>query len=762
LLRLLWLGLLAWPCLVASPPAQASDPERQAILRETFQAAGRQEWDRALRLAALLGDPLAAKTVRWLRMVEDGDRASFATVAQFLIGNPHWPLPEQLQLVAEERIVDPADHTLIRRLFADRPPLTTRGHIRYAEALFDIDQEQRGKELIRKAWIEGDFSAREEKRFLHKYRRLLSAADHIARLDNLLWFQRRTSAKRMLPLVPDGYRHLAEARMRLQRRQNGVDEAIEAIPAELRADPGLTFDRMRWRRQKRLDRGVVEILLDLPAATGRPELWWFERELQIRRALRKRNFDLAYRLAGSHRQTAGDDFAEAEWLTGWLALRFADQPNTALRHFTRLYEGVRAPVDRASAAYWAGRSAQAAGEVSLAAEWYRTAAAVPIAYYGQLAAAELGEAALPLPDPAPADGERRAAFERQELVRVAHMLIEADAIDQLPPFLVRLGEQAETPAEVGLVAELAAASGRPHLVAQVGRHAAYYGHTNHAAAFPIPEIPGLMRPPPGDPEAALLLGVGRQESMFNPWVSSHAEASGLLQLIPRTAMLMAGQLGLPYNRGRLTGDPDYNVRLGSHYLKTLLKRYDGEVALAVAAYNAGPGRVDEWVRLHGDPRRRGRHELVDWIELIPFDETRNYVQRVLEGQSMYARRLASGNPATVWFRPINGPLEPAPIAALKPLDEVERIRVAELVARAPRPRLKPGAPAAPPAVVPAEYPSEDQAEQPSQDEAEQQSQDEAEQRSQEQSASWPLLKPDAAVRLAADQPLPELKPRPAS
>jgi hypothetical protein len=250
-----------------------------------------------------------------------------------------------------------------------------------------------------------------------------------------------------------------------------------------------------------------------------------------------------------------------------------------------------------------------------------------------------------------------------------------------------------------------------------------------------------MRPPPGDPEPALLLGVGRQESMFNPWVSSHAEASGLLQLIPRTALLMAGQLGLPYNRGLLTGNPDYNVRLGSHYLKTLLKRYDGEVALAVAAYNAGPGRVDEWVRLHGDPRRRGRHELIDWIELIPFDETRNYVQRVLEGRNMYRRRLASGNPATVWFRPVSGPLEPIPIAALKPLDEVERIRVADLLARAPRPRLKPGVPAvpaAPPAVVPAEY------------------------QSQDQSAPWPLLKPDADLRLAADQPLPELKPRPAS
>ena len=175
---------------------------------------------------------------------------------------------------------------------------------------------------------------------------------------------------------------------------------------------------------------------------------------------------------------------------------------------------------------------------------------------------------------------------------------------------------------MGLIAELAATSGRPHLVAQVGRHTAYYGAPNHVAAFPIPEIAGLMRPPPGDPEPALLMGVGRQESMFNPWVSSHAGARGLLQLIPRTAFLMARQLGLPYNPGRLIGDPDYNVRLGSHYLKTLLKHYDGEVALAVAAYNAGPRRVDEWIRLHGDPRRGDSSALIDWIELIPFDETR--------------------------------------------------------------------------------------------------------------------------------------------
>ena len=717
--------------LAASALAQAPDPEDQAVLREAFQAAERGEWPRVSRLVALLDDPLPAKTARWLRMIRDGEPASFTPVAQFLIDNPDWPWPEQLQLLAEGTITDPADHVLIRRLFSYRPPLTTRGHIRYAEALFQIDEDERAAALIRKAWVEGDFSDREEKRFLAKYRRILTRDDHSARLDNLLWDYRRRSANRMLALVPDGQRRLAQARMHLQRRGSGVDAVIEAVPANLQSDPGLLFDRLRWRRQHRLEKGVIELLLDPPPVLGRPALWWFERELQIRRALRKRDFDLAYRLASRHRQTEadGDDFAEAEWLAGWLALRFAGQPDAAMRHFTRLYAGVRAPVDRARAAYWAGRSAVALGDPVLAARWYRAAASHPVAYYGQLAAEELGEGGEPLPAQPEASAALRASFESEDLVRVARMLIEADAAELAAPFLVRLGELAGSPSEVGLAAELAASSGRPHLVTQVGRYAAYYGHVHHVAAFPIPDIAGLLQPAAGEPEAALLLGVGRQESQFNTWVSSRAGARGMLQLIPRTAHLMAGQLGLPYNRGLLTGDPDYNVRLGSHYLKTMLKRYDGEVALAVAAYNAGPRRVDEWVRLHGDPRRRDRHQLVDWIELIPFDETRNYVQRVLEGQGMYRRRLAAPEVTTVWFRPVNGPLEPAPGPALKPLDEVERIMIAELVARAPRPRLKPDVPLEPAKVIPAEY--------------------------QTQSQSLPLPKPAPGVRLAAELQLPE-------
>jgi soluble lytic murein transglycosylase len=346
-------------------------------------------------------------------------------------------------------------------------------------------------------------------------------------------------------------------------------------------------------------------------------------------------------------------------------------------------------VIQAQAAYWLGRSAAALGNQALAAEWYQRAADHHIAYYGQLAAQELGSAYRPAPPPPPADAGQRARFENKELVRVAHMLIEVGATAELGPFLIRLADLADGPAEVGLVADLAAASGRPHLVAQVGRFAAYYGHVNEAAAFPVPDLSSLVRPPPGEPEAALLLGVARQESVFNPWVASHAGAQGMLQLIPRTAYLMARALGLPYNRGLLTGDPDYNIRLGSHYLKTLLARYDGSTALAVAAYNAGPRRVDEWLRLHGDPRRGDRYDLIDWIELIPFDETRNYVQRVLEGRGMYRRRLADSQLALVHFSPVNGPLDPLPAPLLKPREEARQIMLAALLARAPIPHLKP-------------------------------------------------------------------------
>ncbi len=704
--------LLVLPCclaLLCPPVASARVPEAhgqegaggpsaesRAQAQDAFRAAALGEWPRAFSLIAPVADPLAHKTLRWLRMMDDSGPESFAEFAAFITDNPHWPLPERAQVLAEGRIKDPVDHDLIRRFFDARSPLTTRGQIRYAEALLTAGERERAVELLRRAWREGDFSGSEGTRFERRYGRLLTQEDHIARLDNLLWDHRLGSAAQMLERVPEPYRRLGEARLRLQRQSAGVDRAIQLVPASLRDDPGLVFDRIRWRRHKHMHDGALELLLAPPQELVRPKLWWFEREYQIRRALRQRDFRLAYELARRHGQTEGEEFADAEWLTGWLALRFMGEPGTALAHFERLHAGVSTPISRGRAAYWAGRAAAALGEREEALSWYREATRSEIAYYGQLAAAELGLPARPL-TVAPAGGAQRQAFESKELVRVVRMLLAVDADEQLRPFLMRLAGDAETPAEVGLVAALAAESGRPHLVTMVGKYAAYYGVVNPTAAFPVPEIERMLRPRPGQPDPALLLGVARQESVFNPRVVSRAGARGLLQLMPATADLVARQLGLRHNVGLLTGDLDYNVRLGSHYLAGLIQRY-GQVELAVAAYNAGPRRVDEWLRLHGDPRRGDAYDLVDWLELIPFSETRNYVQRVMENYAVYRARLSEPEPVLVSMRPVNGPLEPLPLPVAKPgaparqfaeLAEPEPESGPLLLDGAPVPRLKP-------------------------------------------------------------------------
>jgi soluble lytic murein transglycosylase len=340
-----------------------------------------------------------------------------------------------------------------------------------------------------------------------------------------------------------------------------------------------------------------------------------------------------------------------------------------------MYEAVSAPTERSRAAYWAGRSAAALGDRALARYWYQAAARNRVAYYGQLAATELGEPAraVLLPPPTPL---QRAAFEAGEIARVARMLIEVGADERLRPFAMSLIGQASSPAEVGMAADLIAASGRADLVTQAARAAAYRGQVNEAAAFPIPDLDGLLDEQDGHPEAALLLGVARQESTFNSLGVSRAGAQGLLQLLPSTAHLMARALRLPYNRARLTADPDYNIALGRYYLRRLLERYDGEAVLAMSAYNAGPGRVEEWLQLNGDPRRGEPYDLVDWVELIPFSETRNYVQRVLEARHLYRERLAEGVIAKIAFLQVAGPLRPPPRPYLKPLSEAREAQLA--------------------------------------------------------------------------------------
>ena len=421
-------------------------------------------------------------------------------------------------------------------------------------------------------------------------------------------------------------------------RRRGVDRAIRQVPQALRSHPGLAFERVRWRRLKGKNAGARELLLDPPAELGRPGNWWFEQSYQIREAIKRRRFEGAYAIASKHGQTANGSFSEAEWLSGWLALRFLHRPEAAARHFQAMYDRVRYPISRARAAYWRARAAKASGDGEQAAEWFRRAAGHPATFYGQIAGKALSlDSRLPDAEPAIAP-EERERFEASPLVQAARILGEAGDFETMRTFVSHLSRRARTPGEHLLVSRLGLAYGATHISVGAAKRAWRNGVPLVSEAYPLAFGADDIGRVSGPPELALLLGLARQESEMDPYALSRSGAKGLLQVMPATAREVSGRLGLAYSRSRLREDRGYNIALGSAYLAELLETFRGDRALALAAYNAGPNRVEEWLRIYGDPRS-AEVDPIDWIELVPFAETRNYIQRVLESTAVYRYRL---------------------------------------------------------------------------------------------------------------------------
>ncbi len=493
--------------------------------------------------------------------------------------------------------------------------------------------------LIRQAWIDGDYSAIEEKFMLQRYHDVLRGQDNARRLDRLLWDHQTEEAKHMIKHVGPETAALAQARLGLAAMAPGVEGLIARVPARLQNDPGLLFERMRWRRHKDLDDDAAAILEHPPADLVRPQAWASERLIIARRLLDDGQAARAYRLASNSGLGSGPTFAELEFLAGWIALRDLNQPGTAYNHFVHLYHAVTLPISLARGAYWSARAADAMGNKTLAATWYQTAAPFVTTYYGQLAAAHLGATAatFKVSEPKPTAAETQA-FERNELVRLVRDLAQIGDTDDLGVFLRRITDEAMTPADYALTARLARAVSRPDVAVFTAKRASYAGVTLMDEGYPVAALP-----PGGNVEAPLVLAMTRQESAFDNAAVSSAGARGLMQLMPATANKVAQLLHLPFSRRRLTSDVAYNVTLGRAYLNSLVDNFSGSYVLAVAAYNAGPARVHQWIVDHGDPRN-ANVDPIDWVERIPYTETRNYVQRVLENLQVYRFRLGSAVP----------------------------------------------------------------------------------------------------------------------
>jgi len=652
---LLLLGRVALAaCAAAGCAFFATSPGASAIsLSETdirhgraaFASADRSAWKKARSLARRVSDPLAAKVLAWAEITRTGSTVPFDRIAAFIANNPDWPEQRLLHQCAEEAMGPKLTPAEILDWFDGREPVSTSGRVRLAQALLAAGPPDEGRAAIRDTWVAGNFTRAEEKRFYRAHRKLLTHGDHVHRLDRLLWEGRHGPVRRMLWKVNADYRALGEARLLLRRREGNVDRAVAKVPEALKSDPGLVYERLRWRRRKGLE--TAPGWLDAhPLDRSRPELWWTERAALARRALDSGHVSEAYRIATGHAVDDGVAFAEASWLAGWISLRYLREPKAGLDHFSEMYDKVNYPISRARAAYWAGRAAEASTRPEVADHWYRVAAGHPTTYYGQLAAARIkGPTHMRLPEPpAPTDDETRA-FASHEMTRASRMLHAFGQRKRLDPFILRLAELGDTPAWKAMSAALARSLGRPDLAVTVAKRSARSGHTFVREGYPVVPLPTVEARLPHPVEAPLLLAMIRQESAFQADARSSAGARGLMQVMPAMARRIAKRLKLPYSPRRLNGDRDYNIRVGRGYLAGLLDTYDGSYVLALAAYNAGPARVRAWIRANGDPRD-GDVDVIDWIEQIPFSETRNYLQRTLESLQVYRGRLAETEVAT--------------------------------------------------------------------------------------------------------------------
>ncbi|MBO6688125.1 MAG: lytic transglycosylase domain-containing protein [Henriciella sp.] len=640
---------------VAAPPSlkpqlvAASDvvSTRDAgLLRQGLQAVDRTDWFEVRQAESQLRDSTAKDILTWYRARRDW-RMSFDEMDRALTRLAGWPEITEIRSRAEEVMeLSSLDARARVEWFENHGGARSgAGHIINARALEALGRNEEAMVEVRKAWHGRTLSKEVSQKTYARYKNKLTQDDHRKRVDFLLWTRQTTAAERMKSLLTPDWRALLDARSKLIRRARGVDSAVDSVSTELQSHPGLMFDRAEWRRRARLRDRITPLLRQIDGeavpAAGRSRLWK-ARHPQVRVALKESDWQLAYELSAPHGMSSGRDFAEAEWTAGWIALRHLDNPERALQHFESLEKGVSTPISLSRAHYWKGRTLEAMNSEEEAQAAYAEAAQYRFSYYGQLAAEKAMQGTIDLVTTASITDEDRANFQSRSLVKAMRLFAENGWDASFRKFAYHLDDQLSRSQDFELLAEL----GREYHYADIGVRGAKAGLAKGVvapdAAYPVVDY-ALLREP--QVERSLMLALSRQESEMNPAAISHANARGLMQFIPRTARLEARRQGLPYRTSWLTDDPGYNMTLGGAHLDTLLRQFNGSYIMTAAAYNAGASRPQRWIGEYGDPRA-GEVDPVDWVEFIPFSETRNYVQRVLENTQVYRNRL-SGEPEDI-------------------------------------------------------------------------------------------------------------------
>ena len=608
------------------------------IAKKSVQAIQKSQWTKALSVSKKARDKSIYNFIQWRHLLTAGNQASFYDYLTFIKRNENYPRMGRIRYLAEHKLsTDKISPNKIIDWFNSKEPLSGYGKLILGESFILAGDITKGTSLIKDGWITAELNRADMKFFRKKYKKYLNAEDYIKRADYLAWEGKFWDLKRMLRYLPKDYELLYTARQILMSKSYGVDIAIKNVPAKLKNDAGLNYDRLKWRRKRGRVEDSLEIIFKVPNNKDylvRPDKWWKERAIMARALIYKNKYETAYKVASNHSLDKSPEFADAEWMSGWIALSFLDDPILAIDHFSNFYQSVSYPISLSRGAYWLGRSYEKIGDKEQSNKWYKEATKYLSTYYGQLAFIKTKpNENFELDEQTSVPNEYRKYFYKKELVRIVHLLDELKK-DKYTKHILRhlANDNIESGSEI-LAAELATNISRYDFAIQISKIASYQKRFHNNFNYPIISTPKYVN---GRkiPETAFILSLIRQESEFDMRANSHVGAQGLMQLMPYTAKLVAKQAKLPYSKSRLTSDPEYNINLGSHYIAGLILQYDGAYPFAAAAYNAGPKRVKYWRKINKDPQKK-QIDFVDWIELIKFKETRNYVQRVLENYNVY-------------------------------------------------------------------------------------------------------------------------------
>ena len=614
------------------------------ITKVVFDYVDRKQWKLALSDAQKMQDKTIYTLVNWMYLIEPQSGASFNEYSAFIKNHKDWPRINRIKYLAEHKInFDNNSPPSIIEYFSNNPPLSGFGRLRLAEAFLENNQTEKAKNLVKDGFKDAELSKNDLKYFSKIFKKFLTHQDYVLRADYFAYEAKYKDLKDTIEYLNPDYQKLYNARAALFTKRS-ADNLISQIPQSLKEDPGLIYDRIKWRRKKaRFDDALT--LMNQSASDSLMKNQYLAKErLSVGRdKISDKEYKVAYDILKDHRLNEGADYAEIEWHLGWIALSFTNQTDAALSHFLKMNAAVTYPISKARAAYWIGRTYKKLGQASQANSWFRTGSQYGTTFYGQLSHIELNERRFSINNNFKFDENKYEEFKKNNpQAKSVVVLKELNRTKYTKDILRHLGdpEQNRTFEEISMAGVLAQEIERLDFAIQIAKNASYKNLNFLEISYPRIEVPKQVKSQK-ILDSSVILALIRQESEFDTSANSKVGAKGLMQIMPATARLLSKVTNTDFSREKLTKDKDYNLALGSYYISDLDDSF-GSHYLAFAAYNAGPHRVEKWIKTYGDPRRK-QIDAIDFIELIPFHETRNYVQRVSENINVYEYLSDPGN-----------------------------------------------------------------------------------------------------------------------